>query len=126
MKHLTTPKRKKITCLLTKGKLTSLASELMKHSKYARPLIHKIAAVVRKELKVLCSDSGSHIFSSNRLSNFSWADYVGKIEKYDPSLVETLSIILTGKYKENVDVVRIIGVIISILTSFKRKSLNTF
>ena len=37
-----------------------------------------------------------------------------------------LSIILMGKHKEKVDVIRITGVIISIFTSFKRKLLNIF
>uniref|UniRef100_A0A1X7VYY1 Uncharacterized protein n=1 Tax=Amphimedon queenslandica TaxID=400682 RepID=A0A1X7VYY1_AMPQE len=37
-----------------------------------------------------------------------------------------LSIILMGKHREKADVIRITGVIITIFTSFKRKSLNIF
>lgn len=121
MTHLVTPRRKKIASLLVRGKPKSLALELIKHRRYLQPLLGQVGALLKREMRHLCSNNVADSITSIKLANFSWSNYFRKIKSHAPCIVELLTLILTGKSKTNKDIIR---VIVSIITSFKRSSMN--
>ena len=124
MTHLVTPRRKKIASLLVRGKPKSLALELIKHRRYLQPLLGQVGALLKREMRHLCSNNVADSITSIKLANFSWSNYFRKIKSHAPCIVELLTLILTGKSKTNKDIIRVTGLIVSIITSFKRSSMN--
>lgn len=89
------------------------------------PLLDRVGALLKKEVQCLCSEKVSQLLTNlPKLSEFSWINYLEVIKSHAPFIVNLLLMILSGKKKKNEDVNRITGLIISIITCFKRNSLN--
>ena len=88
------------------------------------PLLDRVGALLKKEFQCLCSEEVSQLLTNlPKLSDFSWINYLEVIKSHAPFIVNLLLMILSGK-KKNENVNQITGLIISIITCFKRNSRN--
>ena len=123
--NLTTPRRKKLTRLLIRGKPPSVACQVLKDPRYLSPLLLKMGRIIAKEVAVLCSDRVSSLLSSSKKNDFvtfKW-EKLFEVESHAPCLLKILTTALQTK-NENKTAVPLIGVIVSILCSFRRRSMN--
>ena len=120
-----TPRRRKLTHILVKGKPQSLVNQVMKDPRYLTLLLTKVGMLIKQEISTLCSDNVYSVFSNiESLSSFSWEKVMQEAEKYAPSF---LKILLTALWKEKESncVHHIAGLVLSIFCCFRRRSRNT-
>lgn len=121
-----TPRRRKLTRLLIRGKPQSVANQIMLDSRYCQSVLTRIGCVIGKEVASLCSDNLSSVLRKTEKENlmtFKWDELFQEATQYAPCLVKILVVAFKVMNKKK-SYIQPISLIISLLCTFRRRTMN--
>ena len=124
--NIPTPRRRKLTRLLIRGKPSSIANQVMLDSRYSPAILSKIGCAIGQEVVSLCSDKLSSLLckaDKEDLMSFKWDELVQEATQYAPCLVKILTVAFQVMNKKKSSV-QPIGLIVSLLCTFRRRTIN--
>ena len=124
-KYVLTPKRKKIGKAIARRNMTRAVHEVFQNPvMYAQVLI-KLGIVLRKELKVVCSDKVNSVLRCGKIKEFTWSELKQNLSDHALTLLSILySCTKTKTPRGRDNRLAVIGTVAAILMKYRNLTLS--
>lgn len=94
---------------------------------YFTPLLLAVGKIIREEVAALCSNRVSSVLGKTKkedLIAFKWEKVIQEANKFAPALLTLLTTSLPINRSDTSSSVSIVGLVIAILSAYRRQSMN--